>query len=79
MTSEVKNGLAIPLALVGNAINSVGYILQKQAHMNNEIKKDKWIEEQMRKGRKGVIDINGVSDRNAEGGRVCGGACGIVC
>ena len=44
--SEVNNGLAIPLALVGNAINSIGYIIQKQAHMNNEIKLQKWMAEQ---------------------------------
>ncbi|GMI42844.1 hypothetical protein TrCOL_g4924 [Triparma columacea] len=46
MSSEVNNGLAIPLALVGNAINSIGYIIQKQAHMMNEDKKEKWVSEQ---------------------------------
>ena len=32
--------------MVGNAINSIGYIIQKQAHMMNEDKKEKWVSEQ---------------------------------
>ena len=46
MASETNNGLAIPLALVGNAINAVGYIIQKQAHTMNEAKLQAWMKEQ---------------------------------
>ncbi|GMH62258.1 hypothetical protein TrRE_jg74, partial [Triparma retinervis] len=56
MSSEVNNGLAIPLALVGNAINSVGYIIQKQAHMMNEDKLEKWVAAQEEKLRLGQAD-----------------------
>lgn len=46
MASETNNGLAIPLALIGNAINAIGYIIQKQAHTSNEAKLQAWLKEQ---------------------------------